>query len=103
MMRMEFLVRTENRLPADTDPEAVKALRAEERTRAEELRAAGILKRLWRISGRRATIALYEAPDATVLHDALASLPMWRHTDVTVEPLADHPQEVALRRQGAAG
>jgi muconolactone D-isomerase len=98
-MPMEFLVRTENRLAADTDPETVSALRAQERTRAEELRASGILKRLWRVPGRWATIALYEAADATVLHDALASLPMWRHMDVTVEPLADHPQEVALRAQ----
>ena len=94
---MEFLVRTENHLPADTDPEVVAELRAAERARVEELRAAGILKRLWRVPGRWATVALYEAPDVTVLHDALTSLPMWPHTDVTVEPLADHPQEIALR------
>jgi muconolactone D-isomerase len=36
---------------------------------------------------------LWEAPDATVLHDALASLPMFPWMDATVEPLATHPQE----------
>lgn len=90
---MEFLVYTQNLLPPDTDPARVADLRTAERGRAEELRAAGILKRLWRVPGRWATVALYEAPDATELHDALASLPMWPYTDVRVEPLATHPQE----------
>ena len=94
---MDFLVYTENRMPPDADPALVARLRAEERTRAQELRDAGLLKRLWRVPGRWATVALYEAPDATALHDAVASLPMWPYTDVRVEALADHPQEVALR------
>jgi muconolactone D-isomerase len=58
-----------------------------------ELRKDGILKRLWRVPGRRAVIGLWEAPDATALHDALASLPQWPWMDVTVESLATHPQE----------
>lgn len=86
---MEFLVRCENRTP----PEHRASLIGAERARADELRAAGVLKRLWRVPGRPATIGLYEAPDATALHDALASLPMWPWMDVTVEPLAIHPQE----------
>jgi muconolactone D-isomerase len=90
---VEFLVYTQNLLPADTDPEVVASLRSAERARAEELRADGILKRLWRVPGRWATVALYEAADATALHEALTSLPMWPHTDVRVEPLATHPQE----------
>lgn len=95
---MEFLVHTDNRMPPDADPELVGRLRAHERARAQELREAGVLKRLWRVPGRWATVALYEAADATALHEALASLPMWTWTDVRVEALADHPQEVALRR-----
>jgi muconolactone D-isomerase len=90
---MEFLVRAENRLPADTPAEERDRLRAGERARAEELRAAGVLKRLWRVPGRNATIGLYEADDPAALHDAIASLPMWRWMDVTVEALATHPQE----------
>lgn len=95
---MEFLVRMENRLTGP-DSDEVKALRAQERVRAGELRASGVLKHLWRVPGRRATIALYEATDATALHEALASLPMWPYSEVTVEPLAEHPQEAALRHQ----
>lgn len=90
---MEFLVRSENRLPADTPAEKRDALRSTERARATELRAAGVLKRLWRVPGRNATLGLYEAADATELHEALTSLPMAPWLDVTVEPLATHPQE----------
>jgi len=92
---MEFLVRAENRLPAETPDEVRARLRAAERERAMELRAQGVLKRLWRVPGRNATIGLYEAPDATALHDALSSLAMWPWLDVSVEPLATHPQEAS--------
>lgn len=90
---MEFLVRSENRLPPTTPPQQREELRAHERTRAQELRDAGILKRLWRVPGRNATVGLYEAGDPAQLHDALMSLPMAPWLDVTVEALATHPQE----------
>lgn len=90
---MEFLVRAENRLPAETPAERREELRKAERARAEELRAAGTLKRLWRVPGRTATIGLYEADDPAELHEALMSLPMAPWMDVTVEALATHPQE----------
>lgn len=90
---MEFLVRTENRLPHDTPDDVRDRLRSGERERAQQLREAGMLKRLWRVPGRNATLGLYEAADATELHDALASLPMWPWMEVSVEALATHPQE----------
>lgn len=92
---MEFLVRTENRLPYDTPDEERDRLRKAERERAQQLRDAGILKRLWRVPGRNATVGLYEAGDPAELHDALASLPMWKWLEVSVEALATHPQEKA--------
>lgn len=90
---MEFLVRTENLLPTDTPDTVRDRLREGERDRAAQLREAGILKRLWRVPGRNATVGLYEADDPTALHDALTSLPMWKWMDVRVEALATHPQE----------
>ncbi len=68
-----------------------------ERRHVEELRAAGILRKLWRVPGTAGTIGRYEAPDATALHEAVSSLPMWPWLDVTIEPLAVHRQE---RRDG---
>ena len=90
---MEFLVRTENLPPPDTPEETRNQLRKAERERAQQLREAGILKRLWRVPGRDAAIGLYEADDPTALHDAVSSLPMWKSMDVSVEALAARPQE----------
>ena len=90
---MEFLVRTENRMPSDFRDDVREQLRKQERERAMQLREAGILTRLWRVPGRNATVGLYEAADPAALHDALVSLPMWKWMDVTVEALATHPQE----------
>ncbi|MEV4648650.1 muconolactone Delta-isomerase family protein [Saccharopolyspora sp. NPDC049357] len=90
---MEFLVRSENRLPPDTPEERRAELKAAERARAMHLRERGILKRLWRVPGRNATVGLYEADDPAQLHEALMSLPLSPWLDVTVEALATHPQE----------
>jgi muconolactone D-isomerase len=93
---MEFLVRQSNKLPAPMTDEAAdhrRSLQAAERNRATELRAAGILVKLWRVPGTRDAIGLYRAPDATALHDALSSLPMFPWLEISVEPLATHPQE----------
>ena len=90
---MEFLVRSENRLPPDTPEERRAELKAAERARATQLRERGILKRLWRVPGRNATVGLYEADDPAQLHEALMSLPLSPWLDVTVEALATHPQE----------
>ncbi|MFI6350300.1 muconolactone Delta-isomerase [Streptomyces sp. NPDC050560] len=85
---------THNRLPADTPAAERERLRVAERERAMELRAQGVLRKLWRTPGSAGTVALYECRDATHLHEALASLPMFPWLKVSVEPLAAHPQEV---------
>ncbi|MGW6032485.1 muconolactone Delta-isomerase [Gordonia terrae] len=91
---MEFLVRFEINPPAEMSADERDNLRARERARAMELRAEGVLRKLWRVPGRLAVIGLWEANDATSLHDALSSLPMFPWIDAVVEPLATHPQEV---------
>jgi muconolactone D-isomerase len=91
---MEFLVRFDINQPESMTLDERERLRGIERARAMELREQGILKRLWRVPGRRAVVGLWEAPDATALHDALASLPMFPWMDVDVEALATHPQEM---------
>jgi muconolactone D-isomerase len=91
---MEFLVHQNNRMPTDEASLRLREeLRAAERMRAKELREAGILIRLWRVPGTRDAIGLYEAEDATVLHDALSSLPLFPWLEISVQPLATHPQE----------
>lgn len=96
---MEFLVRTENRLPPGNPDETREGLRRAERARAQELRDAGVLKRLWRVPGRNATIGLYEADDPAALHDALVSLPMWKWMDVTRRSARDPPAGTVIGSQ----
>lgn len=90
---MEFLVEIEVRTPVDMDPARLAELQAAEAVRARELVAEGTLQRIWRIPGRRANVSLYEAPDASAVHAALASLPLFPYLDVHVRPLATHPVE----------
>ena len=90
---MEFLVHIQVGWPADGDPAELERLVASERERAVELIAEGRIRRLWRIPGRRANWGVWEAPDATTLHAAIASLPFFPWLDVEIIPLAAHPSD----------
>lgn len=102
MVPMEFLVHVEVRWPAGADPDALAQLTAAERARARELAAAGLIRRLWRIPGRRANWGLWQASDPTELHEALASLPLFPWLDIEVHPLADHPSDPLSGSSGGA-
>lgn len=88
---MEFLIRTRITRPADATDDDVAALMAAEKVRGGELMDAGVIQRLWRVPGEWGAWVLYEAPDATELHAALTSLPLFKWMQVEVHPLAKHP------------
>jgi len=91
---MDFLVHMEvEKLPPG---EAADNLLRQEARRAKELAQAGIMRRLWRVPGRRANWGIWSAGTADQLHDALASLPLYPHMTITVHPLAKHPNDPAL-------
>ena len=90
---MEFLLKIKVTFPPDGDPEEKARRIAAEGVRARELAAEGIIKRVWRIPGQWANYGIWEAPDATTIHDAVTSLPMWPYLDVEVHPLGDHPND----------
>ena len=87
---MEFLVRIEVDLPADLDPDRRASLVEAEAARGRELRAAGTIARIWRVPGRQANVGIWRAADATELHAAISSLPLFDWMSVTVDPLATH-------------
>lgn len=87
---MEFLVQCDIALPPDMEQEAQAVLLAQEATRARALMAEGTLVRIWRVPGRYANIGIWASPDATKLHDAVASLPLFPYMDVEVTALATH-------------
>ncbi len=90
---MEFIVHLQVNWPSDGDPKELERLTAAEHARAVELAHAGILRRLWRIPGRRANWGLWEAPSPTELHAALVSLPMFPWLDAEVHAVAAHPND----------
>ncbi len=89
----EFLVQMENLLPAGFPPAERAELFRAEAARARELASAGILVRLWRVTGRRANVGIWRAASTAALHDALASLPLFPYLDIQVTPHARHPND----------
>lgn len=77
-------------LPADLDEARRAALLEAEVERGGELADAGIVRAVWRVPGRFANRAIWSADDATALHAALVSLPLWPYMDVRVTALARH-------------
>jgi muconolactone D-isomerase len=90
---VEFLVHMTINLPPDLPEPRRSELLAAERVRGLELIEQGLLVRIWRLPGRFANVSLYRVGDATELHAAIASLPLWPWMDVHVEALAVHPHE----------
>jgi muconolactone D-isomerase len=89
----EFLVHIQVNLPPDMDPARREELLAAERRRGRELIDQGLLVRIWRVPGRLANVSLYRAADATEVHAAVTSLPLWPWCEMRVEALAEHPLE----------
>jgi muconolactone D-isomerase len=87
---VEFLVEIDIALPPDLDEARRAALLAAELERAKALADAGVVRAIWRVPGRLANRAIWSAPDATALHEAISSLPLWPYMDVSVTPLAKH-------------
>lgn len=90
---MEFLVSIEIEWPPDAPAERREAIFAAELERGQELARRGQLRRLWRVPGRWANWSLYDVADATELHEALSSLPLWPWMNIQVHPLAQHPND----------
>jgi muconolactone D-isomerase len=86
----EFLVEIEIEWPPSMTEDERTALLAAEAERGRELRNAGSIVHIWRIPGRRANVGLWQAADATELHELLSSLPVFPWMNIHVRALADH-------------
>jgi muconolactone D-isomerase len=98
---MEFLVYMEVG-SIGTGEKALNLLK-QEAERARELAQMGIMRRLWRVPGRRANWGIWNAATIDELHNAIASLPLYPHLTVTVHPLARHPNDPGLPLQKDQG
>lgn len=93
---MRFLVEIRVELPPELrDPESERRrqLLASELARGVELRRAGAIASIWRVPGALRNLGVWEAEDATALHELISSLPLFPWIECTVTPLAEHPVE----------
>ena len=90
---MEFLVHIVITWPADSDAGRKEEIFQRELEQGQRLALAGQLRRIWRIPGQWANWSLYDVADATELHEALSSLPLFPWMSITAHPLADHPND----------
>jgi muconolactone D-isomerase len=88
---MDFLVEIQIRFPPEVDEAKRAALFEAEFAQGSALAQAGLLRAIWRVPGRLANRAIWTATDATELHNALTSLPLFPYMDVAVTALAEHP------------
>ncbi len=86
----EFLVEIEIELPPSMPDAERTAILSAEAARGRELRDAGSIVRIWRVPGRRANVGVWNAVDASELHELLATLPVFPWMDIQVRPLAEH-------------
>jgi muconolactone D-isomerase len=87
---VEFLLEIEVKLPSSMDDAQRTRLIEAEHVRGRELAEQGVIQAIWRVPGRFANRAIWSASDATELHAAITSLPLWPYIDVVVTPLATH-------------
>lgn len=87
---MEFLVEIDVNLPPSLTAEQRSDLISLEWERGRALATEGTIRAIWRVPGQFANRAIWSAPDATELHLAIASLPLWPYAKVRVTALARH-------------
>jgi muconolactone D-isomerase len=95
---VRFLVQIRVSLPATMPDGERSELLAAELKRGRELRDAGSIVSIWRIpGGPLRNVGIWEATDATELHELISSLPLFPYLETIVTPLAQHPID---RREG---
>ena len=85
------MVQIEVSLPATLAKGERDRLLEAELERGRELRDAGSIRAIWRIPGGIRNVGIWEAADATELHELIASLPLFPFLTADVTPLAQHP------------
>ena len=93
---MEFLVEFEVNVPAGTPESEVKDRERGEAVAAAKLVDDGQLVRLWKLpvaGGATRALGLYRADSEAELDGLIVALPLYEWMNVTVTPLAPHPND----------
>jgi muconolactone D-isomerase len=88
---MEFLLNIALGFTPDVDEKTRDGLLAEEHLAGLRLRDEGQLVRMWRVPGTTDNWSVWQARDATHLHELVSALPLFPWMTIAVHPLAEHP------------
>lgn len=91
---MLFHIAMDVNIPHDLDPDARADLVRREAEYSGSFQRSGVWKELWRVAGRYSNISIIEADSNDHLHEILSGLPLYPFLDITVTPLARHPNRV---------
>src|SRR6266567_644951 len=100
---MAFLVEFKVNIPDGAPESEVRDRNSAEATAASKLVEQGHLRRLWkepRADGETRTLGLYRADSESELESLLGALPLAEWMQVTVTPLAPHPNDPSEGRPG---
>jgi muconolactone delta-isomerase len=95
---MDFLVEFDVAIPDGTPEPMIKERVAAEATAAARLARQGHLLRLWTAPGKSNAVGVYRADSEAELEGLLGALPLNDWIQVTVTPLALHPNDPASPR-----
>jgi muconolactone D-isomerase len=93
-----YHVRMDVRPPHGIDPAEFERLKAEEKSRAEDLQRQGTWVRQWRITGQYANISVSDVVTHDALHAILSSLPLFPFMEISVTSLARHPSSIRQQK-----
>ncbi|HEY8590731.1 MAG TPA: muconolactone Delta-isomerase [Naasia sp.] len=91
---MLFMAEMEVRIPHDLPAPEAEALKAREKSLAQELQRDGRWLHLWRVAGRYANVSIFDVASVDELHELLSGLPLFPFMEIRVTPLARHPSAI---------
>ncbi|REE04690.1 muconolactone Delta-isomerase [Citricoccus nitrophenolicus] len=91
---MLFLARMDVTFPESMTDETKADFQVKEKEYSGNLQREGRMRDIWRVVGEYANYSVYDVADNDELHAILSGFPMYPYMDITVTPLAKHPNSI---------
>ena len=91
---MLFMVEMDVNIPLTVDPDEAAGLKAAEKSRFQELQAAGTWRHIWRKVGHYSNVSIFHVESNAQLHDICMSLPLYPFMTMKVTALCRHPSSL---------
>lgn len=91
---MLFHVKMIVSIPQEMAAEHAAQLKADEKSRFQELQRSGKWRHIWRVVGHYANVSIFNVDSGTELHELLLSLPLFPYMTIEIAPLCRHPSSL---------